>query len=121
MRTYLGFILPRLDDRAPGSTNAVAFGALAIHLAGAADCGSLFASPLFRGLFIVTTKLHLTVDALALKLLLERAQRLIDIIVANHDLHKVVTLRSISPEGTDNPPSGKWQKQRDRREYPAPF
>jgi len=36
----------------------------------------------------VTAQLHLAVDALTLQLLLERAQRLVDIIVANDDLHK---------------------------------
>jgi hypothetical protein len=35
----------------------------------------------------MTAQLHLAVDALALQLLLERAQRLLDIIVANDDLH----------------------------------
>jgi len=36
----------------------------------------------------VAAQLHLAVDALALQLLLERAQRLLDVIVANDDLHK---------------------------------
>jgi hypothetical protein len=36
----------------------------------------------------VTAKLHLAIDALTLQLLLERAQRLVDIVVANDDLHK---------------------------------
>jgi hypothetical protein len=40
----------------------------------------------------VTAQLHLAVDALALQLLLERAQRLLDIIVANDDLHKLPSL-----------------------------
>ena len=37
----------------------------------------------------MTAQLHLAVDALALQLLLERAQRLLDILVANDDLHKI--------------------------------
>src|SRR3982751_5619982 len=45
----------------------------------------------------MTAQLHLAVDALALQLLLERAQRLLDIIVANDDLHKKpVTLLKLS-------------------------
>src|SRR5688500_7575575 len=36
----------------------------------------------------MTAQLHLAIDALTLQLLLERAQRLVDIIVANDDLHK---------------------------------
>src|SRR3954467_5833295 len=68
---------------------AFALGALALELAGAADrCGAL-TRPLFRRLLVVTAQLHLAVDALALQLLLERAQRLLNIVVANDDLHKV--------------------------------
>src|SRR4051794_32808058 len=67
---------------------AFALGALALELAGAADrCGAL-ASALFRRFLVMTAQLHLAVDALALQLFLERAQRLLDIIVANDDLHK---------------------------------
>jgi hypothetical protein len=40
----------------------------------------------------MTAQLHLAIDALALQLLLERAQRLLDIIVANDDLHKLPSL-----------------------------
>jgi hypothetical protein len=36
----------------------------------------------------MAAQLHLTIDALTLQLLLERPQRLVDIIVANDDLHK---------------------------------
>src|SRR5215208_401079 len=68
---------------------AFALGALALELAGAADCGGAFAGTLLRRLLVMTAQLHLAVDALALQLLLERAQRLLDIIVANDDLHKV--------------------------------
>src|SRR4051812_44178168 len=60
---------------------AFALGALALELAGAADCGGALARPLFRWLFVMTAQLHLAVDALALQLLLERAQRLLDVIV----------------------------------------
>jgi hypothetical protein len=61
---------------------------LALKLAGAADGGGLFAGALFRRLLVVTAQLHFAVHALALQLLLERAQSLINIVVANHDLHK---------------------------------
>jgi hypothetical protein len=36
----------------------------------------------------MTAQLHLAIDALTLQLLLERPQRLVDIIVANDNLHK---------------------------------
>ena len=36
----------------------------------------------------MTTQLHLAIDAFTLEVLLERSQRLVDIIVANDDLHK---------------------------------
>jgi hypothetical protein len=62
------------------------------ELAGAADGGGALAGALLRRLLIVTAQLHLAVDALALQLLLERAQRLVDIIVANDDLHKSPSL-----------------------------
>src|SRR5206468_8117305 len=71
-----------------GAGRAFALGALALELAGAADRGGALTGALFRRLLVVTAQLHLAVDALALQLLLERAQRLLDIIVANDDLHK---------------------------------
>jgi hypothetical protein len=40
----------------------------------------------------MTAQLHLTIDAFTLELLLERSQRLVDIVVANDDLHKVSSL-----------------------------
>src|SRR5207253_2797152 len=77
------FLAPRL-----GARRAFALGALALELAGAADRGGALAGTLFGRLLVVTAQLHLAVDALALQLLLERAQRLLDVIVANDDLHK---------------------------------
>src|SRR5690348_3840464 len=68
---------------------AFALGALALELAGPADRGGTLARPLLRRLLVMTAQLHLAVDALALQLLLQRAQRLLDIIVANDDLHKL--------------------------------
>ena len=66
---------------------AFALGALACKLAGAADGLGLFARLFFRRLLVVTAKLHFAEDALALHLLLERLQRLIDVVVANQNLH----------------------------------
>jgi hypothetical protein len=66
---------------------AFALELLALELAGAAHGLGLFASALLGRLLVVATKLHLTEDALALHLLLEGAERLIDIVVANENLH----------------------------------
>ncbi|POF31064.1 hypothetical protein CLV41_105244 [Roseibium marinum] len=60
---------------------------LASQLARAANCFSLFTRLLFRRFFEMTAKFHFTEDAFALHLFLERLQRLIDIVVANQNLH----------------------------------
>jgi hypothetical protein len=60
---------------------------LALKLPRAADRGGVQAGALFGRLLIVPTQLHLAIDAFALELLLEHPHSLIDIIVANHDLH----------------------------------
>src|SRR5690606_10392549 len=73
---------------AGGSLDAVALRALALELAGAADRGGLLARALLARLLVVAAQLHLAVHALALQLLLERAQGLLDIVVADDDLHK---------------------------------
>src|SRR5690606_8897881 len=73
---------------ASGSLDAVALRALALELAGAADRGGLLARALLARLLVVAAQLHLAVHALALQLLLERAQGLLDIVVADDDLHK---------------------------------
>jgi len=56
--------------------------------------GSLFTGALFRRLFVVTAQLHLAIDAFTLQLLLERPQRLVDIVIAHDDLHKPVNLQN---------------------------
>ncbi len=71
---------------------AVALDAHALELAGAADGGGTLAGALLGRLFVVTAQLHLAIDAFTLELLLERSQRLVDIVVANDDLHKVPSL-----------------------------
>src|SRR5690349_18697019 len=67
----------------------VALGPLALQLAGAADGGGFLARALLARLLVVAAQLHLAIDALALQLLLERAQGLLDIVIADHDLHKL--------------------------------
>jgi hypothetical protein len=61
------------------------------QLAGTADGLGLLARFFLGRLFEMLLKLHFTKYALALELFLERTKRLIDIVVANTDLHVVVT------------------------------
>jgi len=65
----------------------VAFGPLAVCLACTAHSSGMLTCALLRGLLVVTAQLHFTIDAFALQLLLESAEGLIDIVVANDDLH----------------------------------
>src|SRR5688572_3748224 len=67
---------------------ALASHPLALELAGPAHRGSRLARALFGRLLVLAARLHLAIDALTLQLLLERPQRLVDIIVANDNLHK---------------------------------
>jgi len=66
---------------------SLALGALARELAGAANRLRLFPCFLFRGLFVVAAKLHLAEDALALHFLFQRLESLVDIVVADENLH----------------------------------
>jgi len=66
----------------------VTLGPLALHLARTANGGGLFTGAHFTGLLVMTAKLHFAIDAFALQLLLERAQSLVDVVIANDDLHK---------------------------------
>src|ERR1700716_2456143 len=66
---------------------AFALQLLAGELARAAHGFGLFTGLLFGGLFIVTAELHLAENALALHLLLQRLEGLIDIVIANENLH----------------------------------
>src|SRR3546814_11726767 len=77
------------------SADAVALHPLALELAGAADSGGTLTRALLARLLIVPAQLHLAIAALALQLLLERAQRLADVIVATAALHKPDSLRPI--------------------------
>jgi hypothetical protein len=64
----------------------VALGALAHQLPVAADGLRLLPGATLRRLLVVPPHPHLAVEALALHLLLQRAQRLVDIVVANLNL-----------------------------------
>ncbi len=66
---------------------AFALGALAGQFARAADRLGLFAGPAFRWLLVKISQLHFAKHAFALHLLLQRAKRLVDIVVANQNLH----------------------------------
>ena len=74
---------------------ALALHALAEQLAVEADRFRLLARPALGRLLVVTAHLHLAEDTLALHLLLERAQGLIDVVVTNENLQG----RLCSPNG----------------------
>ncbi len=66
---------------------AFALDALALHFAGAADGFGGFAGAALGGFFVVPAEFHFAEHAFALKFFLERLQRLVDVIVANENLH----------------------------------
>lgn len=70
-----------------GSLEAFAFQPLAFQLAGAADGFRLFPGASLRGFLVGSAKLHFPEDTLALHFLLERLQGLIDVVIADNDLH----------------------------------
>jgi hypothetical protein len=71
---------------ASAGKNAFALSELARSLAGAADSFSLFAGTFFRRLFESPAGFHLTENAFALKLLLQDAEGLINIVITDEDL-----------------------------------
>src|SRR5690606_25108278 len=73
--------------RKRASDGPVALRPLAVELPGAAHSGSLLTRLLFRGLLEKATHLHFPINPFTLKLFLQRAQRLIDVVVANQHLH----------------------------------
>ena len=94
----------RAERRERGSgLELVALRALAHQLAETAQRLGLLARPLLGRLLVVPAHPHLAVETLALHLLLQRAQGLIDIVVANLYLDD------------DGSPSGKKQHQRAAR------
>src|SRR5690606_26490611 len=66
---------------------ALALGALARQLAGAAHGLGLFAGAPLGRLLVVTAHLPFTENALALHLLLQRAKSLVNVVVADEYLH----------------------------------
>src|SRR5580658_332351 len=60
---------------------------LAGQLARAAHGFGLFTGLLFGGLFVMTAEFHLAENTLALHLLLQRLEGLVDIVIANENLH----------------------------------
>ncbi len=87
---------------------AFALQLLADQLAGAADGFRLLASLLFGGFFVKLAPLHFAERAFALHLLLERAERLLDIVVADYDLNQgnTLLLNAKTPQGRV-PPAGR--------------
>gem|GEM_PF-2601400 len=65
---------------------------LASQFARAANGFRLLARLLLARLFEVITKLHFPEDAFALHLLLQRFERLIDVVVTNENLHALLSL-----------------------------
>ena len=55
----------------------------------AAHGSGLFAGALLARLLVVAAQLHFAIHTFTLQLLLERAEGLVDIVIANHDLHKL--------------------------------
>ena len=66
---------------------ALALHALAQQLAIAADRLGFFPRPPLRGLFVIAPQLHFSEHPFALHFLFQGSQSLIDIIIANEDLH----------------------------------
>ena len=66
----------------------ILFGALAIGLACPTDGRSMFAGSLLRRFLEMAAQLHLAVDAFALQLLFQNAKSLVDVVVADDDLHE---------------------------------
>ena len=82
-----------------GGQAAFALQTLASQLAGTTDGLGLLASLLFRGLLVVVPELHLPENAFALQLLLQRAQRLINVIIANDYLQRSTALSKLGHVG----------------------
>jgi hypothetical protein len=89
MRRYAG---SRGDDL---RLVALALHPLAQHLAIAPDGIRFLASAAFGRLLIIAPLLHLSEDAFALHLLFENPQRLVDIVVANENLHRAFLCRNL--------------------------
>ena len=74
-------------SRTTAADESFALGALARQLADPANSFGLLPCALLRRLLVKITHLHFTENAFALHLLLESAERLIDIVIADKYLH----------------------------------
>jgi hypothetical protein len=77
----------RSSSRAAATNQTFTLKTLASQLANAANRFSLFAGALFRGLLVVVAHLHFPENAFALHFLLESAERLINVVIADKYLH----------------------------------
>lgn len=68
------------------------------QFAGTADCFSFLSCLFFRRFFEVLLQLHLLENTFALKLLFQNSECLIDVVVANTDLHLVFSTFEDLPE-----------------------
>src|SRR5579885_2626016 len=78
---------------------------LARELPGAANGFRLLARFFLGGFFVVATQLHLAEDALALHFLLQRLESLVDVIVADENLHAVILLKTVPRCGCAGSPT----------------
>ena len=78
----------RLTGARTSADEAFALGALASQLANATNGLGLFTRTLLRRLFIEVAHLHFTENTFALHLLLESAESLINVVVADKYLHE---------------------------------
>src|SRR5689334_19005628 len=71
---------------------------LARQLASATHGFGLFTGLLLGGLFVMAAELHLAENTLALHLLLQRLEGLIDIVIANENLHAASSFQVVGFE-----------------------
>ena len=79
------------------SSRPLALHALAQQLAVAAHRLGLFAGAALRRLLVIAPQLHFPEHPFALHFLLQGSESLVDIVVANEDLHGICRLRSWGP------------------------
>ena len=91
MRGFLGAGFPASVDTPTGSERAFALGLLASEFTSPTDGLGLLARFLDGGFLEMLLELHFTEHPFALKFLLQSTKRLFDVVVANADLHVVVT------------------------------
>ena len=91
---------------------AFALHALSGQLAGSTDRFGLLARAFFRRLFVMHVALHLAEAAFPLHLLLQRLQRLVDVIVADENLNDDPILRISRPHGRETAIREPWRLPR---------